>query len=88
MLKNWRQSVGKREIVNMTDKLETASGDEQKEHWDARGQSLLSATVMATSAQRLAWLEEVLQMAYASGALKPRRFISKEEWDAMGASIS
>lgn len=31
----------------------------------------------------LAWLEEVLQLAYATGALKPRRFISKEEWDAM-----
>lgn len=54
MLRNWRQSVDKREIVNMTDKLETASGEEQKEHWDARGQSPLSATVMATFAQRLA----------------------------------
>jgi hypothetical protein len=28
----------------------------------------------------LAWLEEALQLAYASGALKPRRFITKEEW--------
>lgn len=70
----------------MADKLEAASGEEQTEHWDASHQSLLSATLMATPAQRLAWLEEVLQLAYATGALKPRRFISKEEWDAMGSS--
>jgi hypothetical protein len=42
--------------------------------------------LMATLTQRIAWLEEALQLAYATGALKPRRFISKEEWDAMGSS--
>ena len=43
--------------------------------WDAEDQSLLAATLVATPAQRLAWLEEALKFAYASGALKPRVFI-------------
>ena len=54
--------------------------------WNAADQNLLSATLSATPAQRLAWLEEALRVAYASGALKPRRLIEKEEWDAMGSS--
>lgn len=54
--------------------------------WNADDQSLLDATLSATPAQRLAWLEEALQVAYASGALKPRRLIGKEEWEAMGSS--
>ncbi len=40
--------------------------------WNADDQSLLAATLSATPAQRLAWLEEALQVAYASGALKWR----------------
>lgn len=70
----------------MSDKREDASGETQAGHWDASDQSLLSATLMATPAQRLAWLEEALQLAYASGALKPRKFLTQEEWDAMGSS--
>ncbi|MDF0651308.1 MAG: hypothetical protein CV081_09710 [Nitrospira sp. LK265] len=70
----------------MADKGEVASGDVQAEHWDVGDQSLLAATLAATPTQRIAWLEEALQLAYAAGALKPRRFISKEEWDAMGSS--
>lgn len=70
----------------MAEKHEPASGERKTEPWDASDQSLLSATLMATPTQRIAWLEEALQLAYASGALKPRRFISKEEWDAMGSS--
>jgi hypothetical protein len=70
----------------MADKREDASREMQMEHWDASDQSLLSATLMATPAQRLAWLEEALQLAYASGALKPRKFLTQEEWDAMGSS--
>jgi hypothetical protein len=54
--------------------------------WNADDQNLLSATLSATPAQRLAWLEEALRVAYASGALKPRRLIGKEEWEAMGSS--
>jgi len=70
----------------MADKRGVASGEEQTEHWDATDQSLLSATLAATPTQRIAWLEEALQLAYATGALKPRRFITKEEWEAMGKS--
>ncbi len=70
----------------MADKREGASGDEQTEHWDASDQSLRSATLMATPAQRLAWLEEALKLAYATGALKPRRMLTQEEWDAMGSA--
>jgi len=40
--------------------------------WNADDQSLLAATLSATPAQRLAWLEEALHLAYASGALKRR----------------
>ncbi len=62
------------------------SSDIPPADWDARDQQLLTATMAATPAQRLAWLEEAIQLAYASGALKPKRLISQEEWDAMGSS--
>lgn len=68
----------------MVDKRKVAAGGRQVKHWDASEQSLLSATLMATPTQRIAWLEEALQLAYATGALKPRRFLSEEEWEAMG----
>ncbi len=86
MLRSWRQFADEREITDMADKREVASGEVQMEQRNASDQSLLSAMLMATPAQRLAWLEEALQLAYASGALKPRRFITEEEWDAMGSS--
>jgi hypothetical protein len=70
----------------MADKREMASEEEQTDHWDARDQSLLSATLAATPTQRIAWLEEALQLAYATGALKPRRMMTQEEWDVMGSS--
>lgn len=47
-----------------------------------------NASLAATPAQRLAWLDEALRLAYATGALKPRKFLTQEEWDAMGASNS
>ena len=50
-------------------------------------ETLLQASLAATPTQRIAWLEEALQLAYVTGALKPRRFISKEEWEAMGSSL-
>ncbi|THJ17236.1 MAG: hypothetical protein CAF42_002320 [Nitrospira sp. CG24B] len=49
-------------------------------------ETLFQASLMATPTQRIAWLEEALQLAYATGALKPRRVMTKEEWDAMGSS--
>ncbi len=70
----------------MADKRAASSEPGKTVNWQASDQSLLSATLMATPAQRLAWLEEALRLAYATGALKPRRMISKEEWEAMGSS--
>lgn len=64
------------------------TGLTEAEDWSGDSQSLVDAMLAATPTQRIAWLEEALQLAYATGALKPRRFISKEEWDAMGSSNS
>jgi|CXWL01.1.fsa_nt_gi hypothetical protein len=58
----------------------------QPADWNAADQNLLSATLSATPAQRIAWLEEALSVAYSSGALKPRRLIGKEEWEGMSSS--
>jgi hypothetical protein len=69
----------------MAGKHEVAS-EERPEHWDVSDQSLLSATLMATPTQRIAWLEEALKLAYATGALKPRKFLTHAEWEAMGSS--
>lgn len=67
----------------MVDKPAVSSNVAQLADWNAADQNLLSATLSATPAQRLAWLEEALCVAYASGALKPRRLIGKEEWEGM-----
>jgi hypothetical protein len=56
----------------MTPKEDPSHGPLEQPEWDADNQSLLSATLLATPAQQLAWLEEALCLAYASGALKPR----------------
>ncbi len=69
----------------MGDKCKVDSVETQAGNWNASDQNLLSATAMATPTQRIAWLEEALQLAYATGALKPRRLVTKEEWDAMGS---
>ena len=60
----------------------SASGDDQP----ASDQAFLDAMRLATPTERIMWLEGVLRQAYASGALEPRRFIGKEEWEAMGLS--
>lgn len=70
----------------MADKLTPSSEQTREVDWNTTDQSLISTTLMATPTQRIAWLEEALQLAYATGALKPSRFITKEEWDAMGKS--
>lgn len=69
----------------MTSKPASPSASAAQPDWNAEDQNLLSATLSATPAQRLAWLEEALRVAYASGALKPRRLIEKEEWERMGS---
>ena len=70
----------------MANKPAVSSNVVQPADWNAEDQNLLSATLSATPAQRMAWLEEALQVAYASGALKPRRLIEKEEWEGMSSS--
>jgi len=39
--------------------------------WDATRDALLDSTLAATPAQRLAWLEAALRLAFATGALPP-----------------
>jgi hypothetical protein len=41
--------------------------------WDDARKQLLESTLAATPAQRLAWLEEVLELAYRAGALGNRK---------------
>lgn len=66
----------------MAGKPSGSSDVTQPVDWNAADQCLLAATLSATPTQRLAWLEEALHLAYASGALKPRRLIEKREWEA------
>jgi hypothetical protein len=85
-LSSWKSSDDKKEIADMANKPAVSSELAQPTDWNADDQNLLSATLSATPAQRIAWLEEALRVAYASGALKPRRLIGKEEWEAMNSS--
>ena len=54
----------------MTERRESA------DHWDATWEGarkqLLESTLAATPAQRLAWLEEMLELAHRAGALGKR----------------
>lgn len=38
--------------------------------WDGARRQLLKSTLAATPAQRLAWLEEMLEIAHRAGALE------------------
>ena len=40
--------------------------------WEGARKQLLESTLAATPAQRLAWLEEMLEMAHRAGALEQR----------------
>ncbi len=46
------------------------------DHWDATWEGArrfrLESTLAATPAQRLAWLEEILELAYCAGALEAK----------------
>jgi len=63
----------------MASKLAVSPDAARQADWNADDQSLLVATLSATPAQRLAWLEEALRVAYASGALKWRMPAQGEE---------
>ena len=53
-----------------------AEHSDSSESWDATWAGTrerhLESTLAATPAQRLAWLEEVLELAYRAGALRVR----------------
>jgi hypothetical protein len=45
------------------------SADRWDATWEGARKQLLESTLAATPAQRLAWLEEVLELAHRAGAL-------------------
>jgi hypothetical protein len=50
-------------------------GDRWDATWEGARKRLLESTLAATAAQRLAWLEEMLEFAHRAGALgkKPQQ---------------
>lgn len=44
-------------------------GDGWDATWEGARRQILTSTLAATPAQRLAWLEEMLELAYRAGAL-------------------
>lgn len=50
----------------------TGSGPDWDASWEGARNQLLKATLAATPAQRLAWLEEMLELAHRAGALGKR----------------
>jgi len=57
----------------MTDSDETSGNEWKADDWESARRRALTIALGATPAQRLAWLEEAIRIAYASGALpKPR----------------
>ena len=47
------------------------SADRWDATWEGAKKQLLESTLAATPAQRLAWLEEMLEIARRAGALRP-----------------
>ena len=84
---SWKLFDGEREEADMAGKLSVSLDGTPSSDWSADEQNLLAATLSATPAQRLAWLEEALHLAYVSGALKPRSPITKGEWDAASLRV-
>jgi hypothetical protein len=48
------------------------SSDRWDATWEGARKLLLESTLAATPAQRLEWLEEMLEVAYRAGALGPK----------------
>ncbi len=46
--------------------------DHRDAAWEGARRQLLEATLAATPAQRLVWLEEMLELAYRAGALETK----------------
>ena len=58
------------EKSKMTERAE--SSDRWDATWEGARKQLLESALAATPAQRLAWLEEVLDLAHRAGALGPK----------------
>jgi hypothetical protein len=55
------------------DELHRTGVDEWSSGWEPRRVEQMILALRATPVQRLAWLEEVIDLAYRSGALPKRR---------------
>ncbi len=84
---SWKRFGDEKEIADMTNKSSGLPDMTQADDWSADAQNLLAATLSATPAQRLAWLEEALHLAYASGALKPKALAAKGDWEAVSSGL-
>ena len=56
----------------MSDTGRVASAAWKTVTWDGNRDALLDSTRAATPAQRLAWLEDAIEIAYRAGALRNR----------------
>ncbi len=50
-----------------------ASGERWDATWEGTRRQTLETTLAATPAQRLEWLEEMIELAHRAGALGPRQ---------------
>ena len=55
------------------DEIPDSGRDEWGAGWEAHRREQMILALRATPAQRLAWLEEVIALAYRTGALPRRR---------------
>ncbi len=58
------------------------AGTDWNSGWEESSNRLLKATLRATPAQRLAWLEEAIRIAYSSGALVPLEVAGTSDQDS------
>jgi len=57
----------------MTDRDESSGIDWKGDDWESKRRRSLTLALAATPAQRLAWLEQAIRLAHASGALPKAR---------------
>ena len=62
----------------------TVAADDWSASWEGHRRAQLTRALAATPAQRLAWLEEMLALAYRTGAL-PRKLL---DVDAAGSTTA
>ena len=69
----------------MADTSHSSAGPDSENDQKSPDRTFLETMRVATPTERVVWLEEALRLAYASGALKPRKLLTQEEWEAMGS---